>query len=146
MRLFLRGWLLAILVLLLLPTVVLAVTASPTLVFPWQQVWPVVIGALVPLATYALNHVGPWVTEPIKAIVLVVVAAVATALYTALATSVIGFNDATLQLVLTGIISALGAHKLLWHPSGISVRLGGGTNVQTPPKAAPKPRKARTAS
>jgi hypothetical protein len=125
------GVLLGLLVLLLIPTLVgAAAVSAPTLVFPWQQVWPVIIGAFVPLVTYLLNHYAPWISEPIKAMVLVIVAAIATALYTAIATNVFGLNDATLQLVLTGILAALGTHHLLWKPSGISAALGGGTNKQ----------------
>jgi hypothetical protein len=104
--------------------------SAPTLVLPWQQIWPLIIGAIVPLFTYVLNHVGPWLSEPIKAAVLVLAAAIATALYTALATNVIGFNDATLQLVMTGVIAALASHHLLWKPSGIALTLGAGTNRQ----------------
>lgn len=140
-RAFLAGMLLGLFLLLILPVYALASTATsaPTLVFPWQQVWPVVIGAIVPLVTYVLNHVGPWLTEPIKAAVLVLVAAVVTALYTALATNVIGLNDATLQLILTGVFSSLAAHHLLWKPAGIALALGGGTNRQSVQGGAVKP-------
>jgi hypothetical protein len=126
------GVLLGLFAALLIPALAAASAAvpAPTLVFPWQQVWPIVIGGLVPLVTYVLNHVGPWLTEPIKALVLVLVSAIATALYTALATKVFGLNNATLQLVLTGVFASLFSHKLLWLPSGISTLLGGGTNRQ----------------
>lgn len=137
--------LVALFALLLLPALALASVAksAPTLVLPWQQVWPLIIGAIVPLFTYALNRAGSWVSEPAKALVLVVAAAAATALYTALATNVIGFNAATLQIVLTGIVAALGSHHLLWKPSGISVLLGAGTNghkaavAEVPPPPPP---------
>lgn len=106
-----------------------AAVPSPHLAFPVSQVGVLVVGALVPLVTYALNHFAPWVTESIKAVVLLVVSAAAAAIYTAIATNVLGWNDATLQLILTGIVSSLGAHGLLYRPAGINVRLGGGTNA-----------------
>ena len=93
------------------------------------QLWVLLIGSLVPLVTYVINHVGPQISEPIKATVVAVAAAAAAALYTAIETSVLGFNSATLQLVLTAIVSAFGSHLLLWKPSGISVKLGGGSNA-----------------
>lgn len=100
-----------------------SVISAPALL-PWPQLWPVVIGSLVPLVTYGLNRAAPWISQPVKAVVLVVVSAIATALYTALATNVLGFNDATLQLVLTGVVASLAAHHMLWKPSGISTLLG----------------------
>jgi hypothetical protein len=124
-----RAVMLALVSLLLLPTIALA--AGTTLV-PVPQIWVVVLGAVVPLLTYVLNHFAPWVTEPVKATILVVAAAVVAVIYTAIETSVLGFNDATLQLVVTAIISALGAHLLLWKPSGFSAKLGGGTNAVRP--------------
>lgn len=130
---------------LALPSIAYASTATPapTLIFPWQQVWPLVIGAIVPLFTYVLNRVGPWVSEPVKAFVLVAVSALATALYTALATNVIGFNDSTLQLILTGIAGAFAAHHWLWKPSGVAYLLREPQRrapVVDPPAPAPAPR------
>lgn len=136
---------------LLAPAVAVASVArdAPTLLFPWQQVWPLVIGGLVPLATYVLNHVGPWMGEPVKAAVMVIATAAASALYTALATNVIGFNMPTLQLVLTGVAGAFVAHHWVWRPSGVSTLLGAGRNrreyrrspaggVNEPPAAPPR--------
>lgn len=88
------------------------------------QLWVIVIGSIVPLGGYILNKVGPWVDESTKAFVQVLLAAVTTGLYTALDTNVFGFNDDTLQLVLTGIAAALAAHKLLWKPARVNERLG----------------------
>ncbi len=98
-------------------------------VLPNLQVYVLAIGTLVPLASYVLNHFAPWADERVKGIVQVVVAAVAAALYQALAAGNLGLNGATLELVLTAIIGALGAHKLLWSPSGISTSLGGGSDA-----------------
>lgn len=88
------------------------------------QLWVILIGSIVPLGGYILNKVGPWVDETTKAFVQVLLAAVATALYTALDTNVFGVNDDTLQLVLTGVVAALAAHKLLWKPARVNERLG----------------------
>lgn len=129
-----RVALFAVLLLLFLPALALATPSAPTLVLPGDQVWTLVIGSLVPLVTYVLNHVGPWVTEPIKALVLAVVAVVAGALYTALATHVFGLNSATLQLVLSAVVAAFATHHLIWKPAGVSILLGGGSNR---PKVAP---------
>jgi hypothetical protein len=93
------------------------------------QLWVLFIGALVPLVTYVLNHVAPWVSEPVKATVLAVVAAAAGALYAAVETNIVGFNTPTLELVLTAIAAAFSAHLLVYKPSGISAKLGGGTNA-----------------
>lgn len=122
--------LLALLALMLLPALAFAEPAvNPiTLILPKAQLWTLIVGALVPLVTYVLNHVGPWVSEPVKAFVLALAAAIAGALVTAITTSVFGFNAQTLQLVVSAIIAAFAAHKLLWLPSGISTLLGGGTN------------------
>lgn len=133
--------LLTLFLVLMLPAFALAVGSARVLVLPTQQLWTLIIGALVPLVTYVLNHVGPWLTEPAKATVLAVVAAVVTALYAALDTSVFGWNDATLQLVLSGVLAAFAAHHLVWKPAGISAILGGGSNRQPAVVvAAKKPR------
>jgi hypothetical protein len=140
MRRILRAFaplaLLCLLFLLLLPAFASASTGPPTLVGN-AQLWTLVIGSLVPLFTYVLNHVGPWLTEPIKATVLVVVAAAAAALYTAVSTNIFGFNTPTLQLVLSGVAAALAAHHLLWKPSGVSAILGAGSNRQPQAPAQP---------
>lgn len=120
----------AVLTFLLLapPAWAATVTSSPSLVLQSKQTWTILIGALVPLVTYVLNHVGPWVSETVKAFVTVLAAGIAGGLYTALATTSFGFNSATLQMVLTSIAAALAAHQLLWKPSGIAAKLGAGTN------------------
>lgn len=140
----LTRWLgVCLLVLLAAPAVALASSAvnAPTLVLPWQQVWPLVIGGLVPLVTYVLNRAGPWVSQPVKAFVLVIVSAIATALYVAFATNVIGFNTATLQLILTGVGASFAAHHWLWKPAGVSTLLGAyaqpHTTVRSRPPGAP---------
>lgn len=97
---------------------------------PYAQIIALIIGAFVPAVTYVLNHYAPWVDEKVKAIVLVVSAAVASGLYQALDGGSIGFNNVTLQLVVTSIVAALTAHHWFWKPSTISASLGGGSNKQ----------------
>lgn len=89
-----------------------------------NQLWVLIIGALVPLATYVLNRVGPWVSETVKAAVLVIVAAVAGALYVAIAQPNFGWNVQTRELVLTAVVSALAAHGWLWKPAKVNTKLG----------------------
>lgn len=103
--------------------------AAGTTLTPVPQLWVIVLGGLTPLVTYVLNHVAPWVTEPVKATVLAVVAAAVAAAYTAIETSVFGFNSTTLQLLVSAIVAAFAAHALIYKPSGISAKLGGGTNA-----------------
>lgn len=88
------------------------------------QIWVILIGAIVPLGGYVLNRVGPWVTETVKALVQVALAAVAGALYTALDTDVFGWNHETLQLVLSAVAATLIAHNVLWQPAKVNVKLG----------------------
>lgn len=123
----------AVLWLIILPDLAFAqdaVDPQRTLAFPTDQVITLVIGGLVPLVTYVLNHYAPWVSEPVKALVLVVVAAVAGGVYQAIEAGQVGFNGTTLQFVFTAVVAALSAHKLLWRPAAISAKLGGGSNRQ----------------
>lgn len=106
------------------------VATNPHLILPAQQVWLVLISAIVPLVTYVLNHVGPWLTEPIKATVLLIVSAATGAIYTVVSTNQFGWNGTTLEFILTAVITALLSHGLLWRPSGISTLLGAGSNRQ----------------
>lgn len=92
--------------------------------FPVDQIIILVIGSLVPLVSYVLNKYLPTTSESVKALVHVVVAAIAGALYTAVDTSVFGFNNVTLQLIVTAVVGALAAHKLLWKPAKINEKLG----------------------
>lgn len=129
LRLSIGLLLLALLVLALTPFSALALVASPAphLVLPVSQIWVVVVGLLTPLIGYVVNT-SLWkkAPEPVKAFVQVVVAAIAAAITTAISTSVFGWNSATLQLIVTGIISALAAHQLLWRPSGVAAKLTAG--------------------
>ena len=125
-----RALLFALLILLLVPTLALAAGKSPVGFVPSVQTWALILGAITPLFTYVLNHYAPWISEAAKAIVLAVVAGVVGAVWAAIETGVFGWNDATVQLVLTAILGAFGAHALIFKPAGINKALGGGTNAQ----------------
>lgn len=134
-----RSLLLAVFLVLMLPAFAVAVPSARALVLPTTQLWVLLIGAAVPLVTYVLNHVGPWLSEPVKAFVLALVTVIVTSLYTAVSTNVFGFNDATLQLVASGVLAAFLAHTLVWKPAGVSTILGGGRNRQAVAPVAPEP-------
>jgi hypothetical protein len=86
------------------------------------SLWALGVGALVPLATYVLNRAVP--TEPIRATVLLVVAAIAGALTQLVDAGSIGFDTATLRYVISAVVAALAAHHLLWKPGLVNVALG----------------------
>lgn len=125
---------LAVFLLLVLPAAALADAPppQPTLALPTDQVWTLIAGALAPIAAYMLNFRAPWLTEPVKALVQVVVAAVAGGIMQAVTAGGVGFNGRTLQFILTAVFGALAAHSGLWKPSGIQRTLGGGQNKQGP--------------
>lgn len=122
----------SILVLLALPALVYAEGESPVMEHigfaPSVQTWALILGAITPLATYVINYHAPWISEHVKGTVLVIVSGVVGAVWTAIQTHIFGFNDATVQLVLTAILGAFGAHALVYKPAGWNVRLGGGRN------------------
>lgn len=124
--------------LLLWPVLALAADDVPPdatrLVLPQTQLIAAIVGSLVPALTYVLNHYAPWVSEPVKATVLVAVAAAAGALTTLFDAGGIPLTWETAQIVGTSVALALLAHARFWKPSGLAVKLGGGTNRQDPPR------------
>lgn len=116
--------------LFVLAPMALASTVAPQgpLALDSTQTWALLISAFVPLVTYVLNHVGPWVSEPAKAFVLVLASGASGGLYEALSSSSFGWNSATVQVVITSVFGALAAHHLLWKPAGVSAMLGAGSN------------------
>jgi uncharacterized membrane protein len=93
------------------------------LVLPNQQFWVLLIGALVPLAGYAINKAMPWNSEQVKGIVQVVLAAIGGTAYTVIFGDVHGIGDFVQQCV-TAIIAGLFTHKTLWAPAGINLKFG----------------------
>lgn len=89
-----------------------------------RQLWIALIGSIVPLGGYVLNKYAPWSSETVKGIVQVVLAAVAGALYIALDNGTLGFNGHTVELVVTGVVSALFAHNFLYKPAKVNEKLG----------------------
>jgi hypothetical protein len=102
--------------------VALQAAPSPHLILPVAQIWVIVVSAFSPLLGYVLNNkvFRAKIPEPMKAFVQVLLAGIAAGITTAVATPDFGVNSATLQLVVTGIVTALGAHGLLWKPSGVA--------------------------
>jgi hypothetical protein len=112
------------------------VSASTQLILPNQQFWVLVIGAFVPLATYAINKFAPWNSEQVKAIVQVVLTGVAGVGYAAVAGNVTGFDDFC-QQAFAAILSGLFAHNILWKPSGLNLKFGASPPDKEVGKAPP---------
>jgi peptidoglycan/LPS O-acetylase OafA/YrhL len=96
---------------------------------PATQFWALLAGMVTPAVAYVLNHYAPWASEPFKAAVLVALAALAGAVAQLIDAGSLGFDTNTLQVLVTAVVGALGAHLGFWRPSGLSTRLGGGTNA-----------------
>lgn len=103
---------------------------SRTLFLPTTQLLVAVVGALSPAVAYALNYAGPWLSEKIKSIVLLVVAAAGGALATLLDTGGIPVNWNTAQLIGTAVVFAVLAHNGWWKGSTFAHTLGAGRNKQ----------------
>lgn len=105
----------------------LALAADPAVssqfVFPSLQVWTIVAGSLVTVVTYAINRWAPWTGQGTKAFVLVITSAIAAGITQSIDGGTVGFNNQTLQLVVTAVIAAFGSHLLVWKPSGIQGKL-----------------------
>lgn len=113
----------------MLTTLIAAVdpVAPRTFIAPTDQIWAIVAGGLAPLVAYILNYLGPWVDEKIKGIVQLIAAAIAGGLAQAITAGNIGFNNTTLQFVVTAILASMVGHAgYKW--STISTALGGGRN------------------
>ena len=98
---------------------------------PSVQVWVFLVAALTPLVTYVLNYLGPQISETIKGAVLVAASAITGALTQLIVTGTFKLDVATLENVLLAVFTAFAAHGILWKPTAISTKLGGGRNKQT---------------
>lgn len=103
----------------------LSVTHTTTLALPYAQLWAAVIGLFTPLVSYVLNS-KLWAEAPesVKMVIQALVAAVVSAIYTAIATPNFGFNAATLELVGTTVLINFLAHELGYSKAGINTKLG----------------------
>lgn len=125
-KLFLRALFVTLIVSLVAPLAAFAADTpaqAHTFVFPAVQVWTIVAGSLVTVVTYALNKRAPWVSQSVKAFVLVITAAVAAGITQSIDGGTVGFNADTLQLVVTSVVAAFGSHLLIWKPSGVQAKL-----------------------
>jgi len=123
---------LSVLGLMLLAASALAAEELPpeprTLVLPDTQLIAALVGAFAPAVAYVINRWAPWVREPIKGVVFIVVAAIGGALTTLLDTGGIPINLQTLQVIGTSVVLALLAHLGFWKPSGLGAMFGAGRN------------------
>jgi hypothetical protein len=88
-------------------------------------------GSLAPLLAYVLNKKAPWISEPVKAAIQVIVAAAVGALTIALDNGTLALDRPTLQLVGSAVLAALVAHNFFFKPASINRVLGA---VETEPK------------
>lgn len=129
-RHFLAGALLVVVLTLLMAVQAFAQEPQPnsTLALSNAQLWAAAAGLIAPALTYVINYTAPWTSEKVKALVMVVGAALAGAITQAINSGDVGFNDATYQIALTSVVAAVGAHFGFWKPSTLSQPLGGGRN------------------
>lgn len=107
---------------------------APTLVLPTDQLWAYLASTLVTLPTYLVNKYGPQVSEPVKGLVLMLTTAVAAGVTQAITMGNVGFNQTTLQVVVTSVFVAFMAHKFVWQTTGIARNLGAGQNKPGQPE------------
>lgn len=125
--LFLTG---VLLVGLMVPGLALADGETPipdSLVFPTEQVWAAAAAALTPAVMYVLNHYAPWTSEPVKGLAQGLAAAAAAGIVQAITAGDVGFNDTTLQFIVTGLAAAVVAH-VGYRAANINTALGAGSN------------------
>lgn len=91
---------------------------------PENQLVILLIGVLVPAIGYALNKRLPWVSEQVKGLFQVALAAGAGVVYQIAVTSGDVVSDQTLQLVISAVFAALFAHGHFWKPAQINTKLG----------------------
>lgn len=102
---------------------------QPTQALASVQFWTAVIGFLVPLLTYVINHYAPWVDEKAKGLVLLGAAAAAGALYPLVQSGDWAFDTRHMELVGSAVFFAFVGHHAVWKPTTIAQSLGAGSNV-----------------
>lgn len=106
---------------------------APVLWLPTDQLWTWIAAAVAILPMYLINHYAPWLTDPVKAAASTVFVAVAAGITQAITAGGVGFNQTTLQFIVTALGAAFLAHSVIWKPTGIATRLKAGTNKQDLP-------------
>jgi hypothetical protein len=100
--------------------------ASPIthLTFPLVMVWAAIVGIFAPLPAYIINT-KLWKNAPetVKSLVTTLVAAIGGGVTMAITTNTFGINGATLEVVLTSILLAFGAHTGLWKLNTVQAKL-----------------------
>ena len=105
---------------------------STDVFLPEDQFWVIVIGSLVPLASYLQNTLWPQASEPVKAFVQAVMAGLVGGLFAVIANDVTGFENIA-QQCFSAIVAAFFAHGILWKPANVNVRIGARPSpTQTP--------------
>ncbi|HEX6754292.1 MAG TPA: hypothetical protein VF093_12000 [Solirubrobacterales bacterium] len=106
--------------------------APSQLLISGDQLWVLLIGAIVPVGGYWINKVMPWKTETSKAIVQIVLTSIAATLYTFIATD-IGSLTSFVEQAFSAIVAGLFAHNILWKPANVNIKFGANP---TPTQAA----------
>lgn len=94
------------------------------------QLWAFAAALIVPLGTYAINYIAPYTGEKVKGVMHLVIAAGAGAIIELIEQGGVGFDQETLEYVISAIIGALSIHFGFYRPSTINTWAGGGRNVQ----------------
>lgn len=118
-----------------LPEVSLAAdagTADPSpptqLILPTDQLWAIFVAGFVPLVMFVINKYAPWVSEGGKLIAHAIAAAIVAGVVQAITAGDVGFNQVTLQFVLSGVAGAFLSITLAWQKTQIPEKLGAGQN------------------
>lgn len=100
--------------------------ASPIthLTFPPVMIWAAIVGIFAPLPAYILNtKLWKDAPETVKSLVTTLVAAIGGGITMAISTNVFGINNATLEVILTSVFLAFGAHHGVWKPNTVQAKL-----------------------
>lgn len=117
----------------------LRATTQQTLVLPPAQLYAVLIGLVTPLIGYITNAKF-WKAAPeqVKTVVQLFITTVTSAIYVAAATPTFGWNNSTLQLIVTTVVAGLAAH-FGYRATGINQKLGARSHLAQFPAPPPVP-------